>query len=217
MIRPSCVALLLAFATGCSSAPSGVDAPVGRGLVTVDKTAPDGARIWNRPVLREGDRLVFRSRGLVDVAFRVQTANADGYVLQEETTGLLNRFTADLGAIGQDMPGDEAAAIRFTPFDATLTWPLWVGKTWASHYVSEPYGGTALPLLARYECDAVETIKTPAGSFECLRVWRRIRPAVDREYFEKCDVLWYAPEVGFFARKLEGGALTELQELDRQR
>jgi hypothetical protein len=40
-------------------------------------------------------------------------------------------------------------------------------------------------------------------------------PAVEEKYFERNDLLWYAPAVGFFARKLEDGLLTELQAFSR--
>lgn len=205
------ISLLLA---ACSSGPA-PEEMTGRGLVTVDEAPPDGTRIWNRPELSVGDRFSYRRGGLVQVTFRVVEAGEGGYELEEETTGLRNTFTRDLAVRGQSMATDASMDRTLEPFDAQLTWPLWVGKRWVCHFVRRG-GPVELPIIARYECDALETIDTPAGSFECLRVWRRTQPAVDGEFFEKNDLLWFSPEVGFFARKLEDGLLTELQEFDRQ-
>jgi hypothetical protein len=208
------LALAALCAAGCGTTPEVVEAG-GRGLVDADATPPDGVRVWSQPALGVGDRFAYRRGGLVDVVFKVVEAGEAGYVFEEESTGLRNLFTKELWVQGQQMPGNEAMDRRIEPFDAQLTWPLWVGKRWVSHFVRAGGAAGDMPVIARYECDAVETLSTPAGELECVRIWRRSMPAVEEKYFERNDLLWYAPAVGFFARKLEDGLLTELQAFSR--
>ena len=94
---------------------------------------------------------------------------------------------------------------------------MWRGKRWTSHFVRKQLDQPALPLMVTYEVDAVETVTVPAGSFSCLRIWRRARVAEsEQRYLERVSVLWYAPEVGYFAKRLESGSLMELEEFHRQ-
>lgn len=204
----------LAVLAACSSAPDPAQIS-GRGLVSADEIPDEGVRAWSRPKWSVGDRYTYRRGGLVEMTFRVIAADDSGYVLEEETGGLRNMFTPDLWVRGQSMEGQPEAELTLDPADAQLTWPLWVGKTWVCHFVRRGPNG-AMPIVAHYECDALETLTTPAGELECLRVWRRTQPATDGRFFEKNDLMWYAPSIGFFARKLEDGMLTELQSVERR-
>ena len=56
----------------------------------------------------------------------------------------------------------------------------------------------------------------PAGSFDCFRIWRRSQPLIEGSYLDKVSLLWYAPEVGNFVRRLEDNAVTELESFHRQ-
>ncbi|MEO0652798.1 MAG: hypothetical protein AAFZ65_19145, partial [Planctomycetota bacterium] len=98
------------------------------------------------------------------------------------------------------------------PIDPSYAWPLWVGKRWTGDYVRRESSGTELPVVARYEIDARETVTVPAGTFDCLRVWRRDAVNLEGNYLERTTIDWYAPEVGYVVRRLEGGLETVLEQ-----
>ena len=102
------------------------------------------------------------------------------------------------------------------PVDPQFTWPLWLGKKWTGHFLRKDLGGNALPLLVQYRCDAWETVTVPAGTFEALRIWRRVRPATEGTFLDQHEIIWYAPSIGYFVRRLQDNTLTELEEYHRQ-
>ncbi|MHC5065697.1 MAG: TapB family protein, partial [Planctomycetota bacterium] len=83
-------------------------------------------------------------------------------------------------------------------------------------YLLKTLAGDAMPIMASYECDARETITVPAGSFDAYRILRNSRPVTDGNFLDKTAVLWYAPEVGYFVRRIEDGVITELESFQRQ-
>ncbi|MCC6672507.1 MAG: hypothetical protein IT458_15690 [Planctomycetes bacterium] len=208
------VPLLLLGAAACASHE--LAEGEGAGLVTASREAPAGAETSPRPELRVGDRFVYRRGTLQRVAMRVTEAGADGYVLQEEETGLRLRFTPELYEKGQDAEGLPEVTRVLAPYDARYAWPLWVGKQWTVQYLYKAPGKPGLPFLAHYVCDAMETVQVKAGTFRCHRIWRRHRPAVEGSYVELATVYWYAPEVGMWVRRLDAGVVTELEEFVRQ-
>ena len=66
--------------------------------------------------------------------------------------------------------------------------------------------------VARYHCEAGETITVPAGTFETLRIWRRDAIAGQDDLLQHSTVVWYAPEVGYMVRRLSGSLETVLTE-----
>ena len=188
----------------------------GKGLVSYDREAPAGARVVARPHWKVGDRFVYLRGGQVRLAQQVSMASEEGYVLEHEQSGIQTLLTPDLASIGVEMPGDETQARRLDPPEVVLHWPLWEGKRWSCHFQNKIAGQDMLPLLTTYHCEGWEEVDVPAGRFSCLRIVRRSRPAMQGEFMERANVLWYAPEVGYFARRLENGLILELVELHRQ-
>jgi len=125
-------------------------------------------------------------------------------------------YGKDLSDRGQEKSGSPELSVANDPADYTVTWPLWVGKRWSCHYVRRAAGEADVPLLASYECDGFDTVKVPAGTFRCLRIWRRVRPAAPGNYVERVSIAWYAPEVGTIVRRLNDSMLVEAVEIDRQ-
>lgn len=72
-------------------------------------------------------------------------------------------------------------------------WPLKIGKT--TKYDMTGSNGT---WRGQLEVVDIETIKTPAGTFECFKVERK-RRAVAGNWSDKAD-LWYSPEVRFIVK-----------------
>ncbi len=210
------IAWLLACVACGTSGSAELVTTQGRGVIAVDSEPPAGAKTFDRPTWRTGDRFVFRRGGRVRLAFRVAASNSDEIVLAEENTGVINRFDADIGMRSQELEGEQAMQRILAPADSQLSWPLWVGKRWTCHYVRNAPGQRPLPLVAAYEADALETVVVPAGTFETIRIWRRARPAIEGDYVEDWEVAWYAPDVGYFVKRLERGVMTVLEEYARQ-
>lgn len=207
---------LLALLGACAT-PTELPEGSGRGLVSYDRMPPPGVEVFDQPAWTPGDRFVFRLGEDVRIAFRVDEVAPDGITLLEEESGLRHRLDPQLGDRGQDLPGRPEATVVFDPADSTFSFPLWVGKRWSCHYLSKHAGASEpVPLLVSYHCDAIEEVTVPAGTFRCLRIWRRARVAAKGDYRELCSLFWYAPEAGFVARRLNGNELLELQFVHRQ-
>jgi hypothetical protein len=188
----------------------------GRGVTSYDRDRPEGVLEYQRPTWKEGDRFVYRRGGVMRIPQRVVKADENGYVLEHEVNGVRTVLDRDLGLAGGEVPGDPLQERREEPPEPVLHWPLWVGKRWTSEFVRKMVDQPALPLQASYYCDAVETVQVPAGTFACLRIWRRARVLSNEQYLERTTIMWYSPDVGYFAQRLEAGELLELEEYHRQ-
>jgi hypothetical protein len=200
---------------GCKSSGK-VALPAGKGLVTADREPPAGAETFEVPAWKVGDRFVYQKGGFARLAFRLESTTDGVHRLVDEQTGFVTLVGEDLSDRGQEKPGSPELTLRFDPADFDLSWPLWVGKRWACHCVRRAAGEEDVPLLISYECDGIDTVKVPAGTFRCLRIWRRARPAADGRYVDRVSIAWYAPEVGAIVRRLNESLLTEAVEIDRQ-
>lgn len=205
------VALL---STACWSVP-GLPEGSGEGLISVDMAAPADGNAVERPTWAEGDQFVYLYGGETQMRWRVTRADETGYDLTEDPSGQVTRLDADLGLVGRSAPDDPWQERARAPVDSSWAWPLWVGKRWSTRFVQKA-PDSAVPVQADYVCDARETVTVPAGTFECLRVWRSARPAVEGRYLAAVSVAWFAPEVGYMVKRLEDGALLELQQVHRQ-
>jgi hypothetical protein len=206
------LALLLLASCATPALPEGE----GKGILALDGAPPPGVESFARPEWRQGDRFVYRRGGRIRLAFRVDSAGADGYRCVEEVSLMTNSFTRDLWEAGQERDGVPEATRALAPPDPMLTWPLWEGKRWSGHLLSKAPGRPAIPLQVSYHCDRVETVHVPAGSFRALRIWRNVTVAAEGDYVVRTSLRWYAPEVGFLVRRLDDGVLTDLEEFHRQ-
>lgn len=207
-------AVLLSLLAACSTPEVGGRG--GRGLVSVDRAVPASRLQVSRPEWLVGDRFVYRRGGKIRLEYRVTGKTEQGYILQEVGTRMEFALGLDLERLSESIPGQASEQRVFAPSDHVLTWPLWVGKRWSCEYHLRNAGAASVPVLVNYECDARETITVPAGSFDCFRIWRRSRPLIEGNYFDKVSLLWYAPGVGYFVRRLEGEVVTELESYQRQ-
>ena len=214
MIQSRIAAFLLLALAACQGTPEKL--PAGKGLVTVDREPPAGAEVFERPSWKVGDRFVYQKGGLSRLAFRVEATEDGVHRLVDEQAGLVMLFGEDLSDRGQEKPGSPELSVANDPGDFSLTWPLWVGKRWSCHFVRRSAAEGEIPLLVTYECDGIDTIQVPAGTFRCLRVWRRVRPAAQGNYVDRISIAWYAPEVGTIVRRLADSLLVEAIEIDRQ-
>ena len=205
---------LLCGLAACRTVPKPL--PPGRGLVSCDPNPPGGAATFSAPGWKVGDRFVYRKGGLSRLAFRVDTCEGGVNRLVDEQGTMVLRVGDDLSDRGQEKPGDPSATLTYDPADFEVTWPLWQGKRWSCSFTSRAAGRPDLPLLVSYTCDATEDVTVPAGTFRCLRIWRRARLAVEGSWIDRISVAWYSPEAGAFARRLSDSILTELEEFHRQ-
>jgi hypothetical protein len=172
--------------------------------------------VFAQPAWKVGDRLVYRKGGVSRLACRVEATVGGVHRLVDEQGGMVTLIGEDLSDRGQEKPGDRSLSVSYDPADFELTWPLWQGKRWSCHYVSRAPGRPDLPLLVTYECDATESVTVPAGTFRCLRIWRRARLAVEGNWIDRISLAWYSPQAAAFVRRLNDSLLTELEEIDRQ-
>ena len=136
--------------------------------------------------------------------------------LIDEERGIALALDEDLGELGELEPSGENYRVRFDPVDARFSWPLWSGKRWSSDFVRRTEGGDEVPLVVEYRCDGIETIEVPAGRLRCLRIWRTVTVAAEGDFVERAALLWYSPEAGYIARRLENSLLVELVDFQRQ-
>ncbi len=214
MRAPAALAVVAALLAACAShaLPEGS----GRGILSFDGEPPAGAEVVERPEWSAGDRFVYRRGGAMRLSYRVAERTDAGYVLEIEDTPVRTALTLDLAQSSMEIPGDPRAQRRDDPPEPLLHWPLWVGKHWSCHLLHKEAGQDAVPLEIAFHCDAEETVTVPAGTFACLRIWRRAKVAAEGRFLEQTSLLWYAPEVGNFARRLENGLLLELVEHERR-
>jgi hypothetical protein len=208
---PACLLALL-VAGACHSTPP-PPLPSGLGIVASD-TQPTTGELFQQPAWKPGERRVYLRGGTLRLELRVES-EADGYRLIDDQSGLETLYAPTLAELGQRKKDAPKLALAFDPADHDLTWPLWVGKHWVCHFVSRAAGRPDAPWVAAYHCDAIEQVTVPAGTYRCLRIWRRARPGVPGEFAERTSVVWYAPELGTFVRRLSDGTLTELLALER--
>ena len=216
MRHAALLALLLPPFFGACRSPHTPPLPPGKGLVAVD---PDEGVVAEKvfvPVWKVGDRYEYLRGGVLPIKLRVESADADHYRLVDEQTGLATIVSHELADQGQEKEGQSELKLNFDPADFDLTFPLWDGKHWTSHFVSRALTRGDIPWVATYVCDAVEQVTVPAGTFRCWRIWRRARIAAEGSFIVRTSVSWYSPDVGNFVRRLSDGMLTELVEFERQ-
>ena len=207
--------LLLPIAAACSS-DSAIPEGAGEGVVRWDREAPAGAEVFKRPEWTVGDRFVYASGDWLELALEVVEIDEERIVLEETGTGARQLLDRDLGVLGQELEGDEAATRVNAPADSMFRFPLWVGKRWAVEYLSKRPGGEPVPFTVEYHCDAIETLALPVGPLRCLRIWRTAKVGLEGKFQDRTTLDWYAPEIGYIARRLENGVLLSLREAHRQ-
>ncbi|MEZ5988303.1 MAG: hypothetical protein R3F30_04125 [Planctomycetota bacterium] len=210
-MRTATTALLLLAA--CAS---GTEIPEGEGpgLTSWDREPPAGAETFDRPVWTVGDRFVYDKGGRQTLDIGVVKVDADGIEAVERSTGMVYRLGPDLDERARFSRKVAAERREFLPGRPWMHWPLWVGKKWSAGFLDHLPEGARM-LQAHYTCDAIETVETAAGSFRALRIWEELE-LVGQDYLERTSVHWYAPEVGWFVRRLDGGTLVLLEEFERQ-
>lgn len=202
-------AVFTAGIAGCRGVPA-LPAGTGPGLVAFDPAPPEGARTWPRPTWRAGDRFSFLRGGQQRLDLTVAAATREGYTLVDASGNRLRRGL-DLSNIGEWPPEGDEALHELTPPDVRFHWPLWVGKRWRCRYVDRTAGGEALEIETSYAVEDVDTVTTPAGTFEALRIVRTSR--LHRQgglFLDRINVIWYAPEPGLEVRQVFGDTSLEL-------
>jgi hypothetical protein len=150
---------------------------------------------------RTGTRFVYLKGGLSRLAFRVESTEGGVHKLADEQGTMVLRVGEDLSDRGQEKPGDKRDD-HVRPRGLRALRPLWQGKRWTCNFTSRSPARPDIPLLVSYTCDATEDVTVPAGTFRCLRVWRRARLAVEGNWIDRISVAWYAPDAGAFVRRL---------------
>ena len=209
------VVVVAALLVGCRSTTSSLPSGTGRGVLTVASMPPAGTPTWERPEWRVGDRFELVRGEHMPGAFTVVAAGPDGYRL-DAGGGMFLRRDLDLGNLGECTADGEPVHL-LTPADVRYHWPLWVGKTWRCEFVDRARG-SVLTMQADYEVEALDRITVPAGTFEALRIVRRVRlVGADGEHLTRVQIAWYAPAIGSEVRQLVGDSMVELRAVQQVR
>jgi len=209
----------LAFAA-CSGTPSAMPSDangeaIGRGIISVSQTAPDGARCWPRPQWHVGDQFTLVRGERMTATFTVRSIDDGVYVIDMGNGSLLRR-DQDLGNLGHWLDATGAAMRAMVPVDSRYHWPLWVGKQWACEFVDRTRAGRSMVMVASYEVEDMDRIKVPAGSYDALRIRRTLRLADGGDgVLTRAQLIWYAPEAGLEVRQLLDDTLVELVDYTR--
>jgi hypothetical protein len=203
------VSLLLLVACGASP-PAAPPVTPGAGLLSFDAEPPAGAATWARPTWRIGDRFVLQRGAAMKGEFKLIAITEGAYVL-DTGGGVHLRRDLDLGNLGEWTPAGVAQHLLL-PVDVRFHWPLWLGKRWSCEFVDRAKGGE-LRLQASYHVEGLDTVTVPAGTFEALRIVRRVQlVGTPDDYLTRAQLLWYAPSIGSEVRQLVAETLVELVE-----
>lgn len=205
----------------CQSAPDEApsvaaeksEAVAGRGVFEVSE-APQGAKLWQRPQWRVGDRFTLLRGERMKGTFEV-TGIADGAYVIDMGSGSEIRRNQDLGNLGHWLKGKDGPERAMLPADARYHWPLWVGKRWTCEFVDRARSGRELRMIASYEVEDTDRITVAAGTFETLRIRRSLRLADDDVQLTTCQMIWYAPDAGLEVRQLLGDSMVDLVDYER--
>ena len=212
--QPSLLFLAACLFAACGAAPGPLPEGGGRGLLRADSAPPVGVATFARPQWHVGDRFGLVSGERVRDEFVVRDVT-DGHYELVDSRGRMLRRDLDLGYLGQWRVenGEVVGVDVMTPADVRYHWPLWVGKRWECEFVDRVRDRGAMPIRASYHVEALERVVVPAGTFEALRIVRRMRlaaPDTD-DLPTRVQIAWYAPAVGFEVRQLIGYSLIELE------
>jgi hypothetical protein len=77
-------------------------------------------------------------------------------------------------------------------------------------------GGVAMRMEASYVVEALDSVTVPAGTFEALRIVRRVRfVGAGDQYLTRAQIVWYAPSVGSEVRQLIDDTLVEMVSFEK--
>jgi hypothetical protein len=202
----------------CSSNPeeSELAEPLrGAGVIFVSEPTQEAQFPAPEPSVRGltiGGQLVFRRGGDRIARFQIEQNPELGFLrLIDADTGMESIHTWELAEVGRNSPNGEISVLRYLPADPWLHFPLWVGKQWTAEFASHSPRRPPIMLQVEYHCDGREMVTTPAGVFDCLRIWRAAGLAEEGSELRRTSLYWYSPEIGFIVRRLDDSELLELE------
>jgi len=215
--RPLFFASLTLLATACSSAPELDPAPPLEGMgVQVLQESTDSRQAQTPstelPIFQTGMEFVYLRGGDRLAQFQVVYDPEMPLVRMVDTdTRMETWYDLELAELGRALPNGAAPILRLLPGDAWVHFPLGPGKRWRSEFAHHSPGREAAMFVANYHCEAWDSIETPAGQFDCLRIVRLAGLAGDESGRRRTSIYWYAPELGFVLRRIDNSQLLELQ------
>lgn len=165
---------------------------------------PEVARYDARP-LPPGTRLTFRRKSdaldtsesfVVEAPVTYQGRPALKLVSGDGSSEYLDAATTNWMA-SYDVDGKLTTSA--SPHNGRLDFPLWVGKKWRSTYdfTNHEENRTWYGMSPSREAVALETVTTPAGTFETIRIESGPGKGVGFR-----ETVWYAPDIGVSVKRV---------------
>jgi len=84
-----------------------------------------------------------------------------------------------------------------TPHEGTLSWPLYVGKTWTATYTfnNRRQGMIVGPVNSEYRATAYEDVTVPAGTWKAFKIESE---AANSAF----STIWYAPDIKLIVKRI---------------
>ena len=93
------------------------------------------------------------------------------------------------------MAKDGKMTVSFEPASTGWDWPLAAGKSWTREGKIKFHAqNREVTVQSKHVVEAVEEVKVPAGTFQTYRI--RTTDTLGND-----NIVWYAPEVGLFAKQ----------------
>jgi hypothetical protein len=203
---------LAIFAAACAAAPA---APP-PGAIQADVAFPSPGTKWvTRTTDQSGAVTTITLTALEDGTY-------DGKPVYRLSVGtdirVFDKATRNFVATLRD--GKEL--IVASPHDGTVSWPLWVGKSWRSTYtLHDRVRGRSDTLGVSWKAESYEEVTVPGGTFKAFKLVST--PGVGMAAYY---TIWYVPDPGLVVKQIyertpqhfmgPGKFTTELVELTRQ-
>lgn len=89
-----------------------------------------------------------------------------------------------------------------TPHDGTLSWPLYLGKTWTATYTYNDrlQGMTVGPVNSEYRVVAYENVTVPAGTWKAFKIESEAPSSA-------FSTVWYVPDIKLIVKRINETAI----------
>ncbi len=150
------------------------------------------------PELRVGDIWTYQTALGGSFKLEVPQVIDEGYVIAVQGTNTSYIYDSKTLNLKFEIAGSNKTKAE-GPWRNVLDFPIFIGKKW-QHSATQVWRSSRLIGSTNYHVEAMEDVKTPAGTFKAFRILAKSRftQTEKAEYWMK---LWYSPEVKFWIKR----------------